>query len=157
MKKVHALSFSFVLLMVAGSFQSANAQFWNKFNQNNKVGESVIEISFEQMQHDFGKVERGNYPDYTFAFKNTSDKPVKVVGFDRACNVTIPAYTKEVIQPGEEGYFKVVFNTRDINGEFRKHMNVIFTYQDEITKEHVMSKEIVKLSGSVAHEVAIQD
>ena len=96
--------------------------------------------------YDFGVVRKDNYPGYEFRFTNNSDETVQIKEF-RGCNLTVPAYTKEDIEPGEEGYFKIILNPRDVSGSFRKKMQVVFQYDEE--GEQQLTYEEVRIKGKV--------
>lgn len=146
----HYLITALMMALFAITTTDAAAQglLGNIFSNGAKKG--AIDVVFDNQNHDFGSVTNDALPAYTFRFTNTSDVPIKLSNFDRACNVTIPAYSKEVIEPGEEGYFKVIFNPRDIDGDFAKNMKVIFSYPD--SDKQKLSMEEVNLKGNVVSE-----
>ncbi|MEX0966909.1 MAG: DUF1573 domain-containing protein [Bacteroidia bacterium] len=119
---------AFTLLMLVSLFSIESALAQPKVKENTAVGKS---IEFDTQSYDFGHVEAGNYPGYRFVFVNNSSKRVSVTGFGRVCNLTVPAYSQEPIEPGESGFVKIVLNPRDLNGSIRKNFQIIFTYSDD--------------------------
>ncbi|MEX0966911.1 MAG: DUF1573 domain-containing protein [Bacteroidia bacterium] len=129
-------------------FQTGCGVFGNGAKQVNgkDVKKGALDIVFVKDNYDFGVVEQGNYPGYEFIFVNKSEVPVQVQEF-RGCNLTVPAYSKETINPQDSGFFKLILNPRDISGKFQKKMQLVFKYEKK--GEDQYTYEEVYLTGKV--------
>ena len=83
------------------------------------------EISFEEMEFDFGTVKEGEIVKHTFKFKNTGDKSLILINVKGSCGCTVPEeWPKNPIEPGGTGEIKVEFNSQDRVGNVRKNVRV---------------------------------
>lgn len=83
------------------------------------------EISFEQMDYDFGTVKEGDQVKHTYKFKNTGDKSLILINVKGSCGCTVPEdWPKNPIEPGGTGEIKVVFDSQDRVGNVRKNVRV---------------------------------
>lgn len=69
------------------------------------------DINFTDLTHDFGTVQEG--PDATckFTFTNKGNEALVIQKAQPSCGCTVPTYSKEPIQPGQEGSIDVAFHT----------------------------------------------
>ncbi|MEY3052085.1 MAG: hypothetical protein RLY31_1870 [Bacteroidota bacterium] len=67
-------------------------------------------MQFESRVHDMGKVKKGDTPTYTFTYTNMGDVPLEI-DLVSVCECTDKDYSPSVVQPGEKGWIKVVFNS----------------------------------------------
>lgn len=83
------------------------------------------QLEFEKKTHDFGQVSEDGGPiDYSFQFKNTGNQPVKITQVKASCGCTTPAWTKELVMPGDSGFIKAQYNPRNRPGNFKKSLQV---------------------------------
>lgn len=83
------------------------------------------EISFEEMEYDFGTVKEGKQVKKTFKFKNTGDNTLILINVKGSCGCTVPEdWPKNPIEPGGTGEIKVVFDSQDRVGNVRKNVRV---------------------------------
>lgn len=75
--------------------------------------------------YDFGTVQSGKMVEYSFRFKNTGRKPLVIADAQASCGCTVPEKPEKPIMPGETGFIKVSFNSKDRNG----HQDKIITVQ----------------------------
>ena len=82
-------------------------------------------IDFEKKRHDYGTVkeEEGKIT-CKFKFTNTGDKNLNIKKVNASCGCTASDYTKEEIEPGEEGFVSATYNTKGRPGKFRKAVTV---------------------------------
>lgn len=90
-------------------------------------------ITFEETEHDFGKIIRGEKVVYRFKFKNTGKAPLIISDVASSCGCTVPEYSKLPVQPGEEGIVTVSFNSQGLNGFKNKSVTVISNAQPAAT------------------------
>ncbi len=84
----------------------------------------VAQVSFETMEHDFGKIREGEKVTYRFKFKNSGKVPLKITDVKPSCGCTASDYTKEPVPPGGEGYVEVVFDSQGRTGTQQKTVTV---------------------------------
>ncbi|WP_395053571.1 DUF1573 domain-containing protein [Flavobacterium sp.] len=107
-----------------------------------KVTKST-EMTFEKVEHNFGKIKQGDKVDYNFKFKNTGTADLIISSAKGSCGCTIPEYPKQAVKPGESGEIKVSFNSDGKSGEQSKTVSIfantvkgteILTIKASITK-----------------------
>jgi hypothetical protein len=86
---------------------------------------ALPEFSFEKDQHHFGVITQGEKVTYSFKFKNTGKGPLIISSASATCGCTVPEYTKDPVQPGEEGYINVTFNSEGKAGMESKTVTLI--------------------------------
>lgn len=77
-------------------------------------------VDWGETNHDFGEIEAGTVVKHVYRFRNTGDQPLKLTRVKASCGCTTPSWSKEPIQPGEEGFIEVAFNSRGKKGPQRK-------------------------------------
>lgn len=83
------------------------------------------EISFDEMEYDFGKVKEGEQVRHVYKFKNTGDKSLILINVKGSCGCTVPEdWPKNPIEPGGTGEISVVFDSQDRVGNVRKNVRV---------------------------------
>lgn len=74
-------------------------------------------MEFDEMTHDFGKIEEGEKVSHTFKFKNTGGEPLVISSAKGSCGCTVPKWPQEPIAPGEEGEIQVEYNSKGKGGK----------------------------------------
>ena len=82
------------------------------------------EITFDILEHNFGKVREGEKVGWYFKYSNTGDKPLIITSANASCGCTVPEYHKEPLPPGKEGLIKVVFDTSGRSGKQTKTVTI---------------------------------
>lgn len=101
----------------------------------------VAVITFETMEHDFGKIKEGEKVTYDFTFTNTGDVPLLISAVKASCGCTTPEWPKGLISPGASEKIKVEYDSKGREGEFSKGIVVTAnTYPNTTT---------IKISGVV--------
>ncbi len=90
---------------------------------NEQNGVPVIE--FEKTRHHFGVIQSGEKVTYSFAFKNTGTAPLLISSAKASCGCTVPDYTREPVNPGEEGNIDVTFDSSGKSGMESKNITII--------------------------------
>lgn len=77
---------------------------------------SSAQIDFEKERHDFGTLPDNEEVTTEFKFTNTGDEPLVIRDVDAGCGCTAPSFSDEPVQPGNEGYIEVAYDTgfRDV-------------------------------------------
>jgi hypothetical protein len=72
---------------------------------------------------DYGTIEYNSEPKRTVKFKNTGTEPLIITGARGSCGCTVPTYSKEAIQPGQEGTIDITYQTTRV-GRIDKRVTV---------------------------------
>lgn len=83
----------------------------------------VAVASFDAQTFDFGKIKQGTPVTHEFKFTNTGKVPMIITNVQASCGCTTPAWTKEPIGPGGQGYIKATYNAAAV-GAFNKSVTV---------------------------------
>jgi hypothetical protein len=97
-------------------------------------------IIFEQEVYDYGTIEQGSDGLCVFKFTNKGKAPLVLSNVRASCGCTTPKWTREPVQPGEEGIIEVKYNTR-ILGNFNKSIRV--------TSNAANSVVVLRIKGKV--------
>ncbi|BDC98518.1 DUF1573 domain-containing protein [Persicobacter psychrovividus] len=82
-------------------------------------------ITFKESDHDFGNIEEVDGPvSYTFHFKNDGQVPVQISNVRASCGCTTPAWSKDPILPGKDGFIKASYNPKGRPGAFHKSLTI---------------------------------
>ena len=97
-------------------------------------------IAFVNLQHDFGKIRKGEKINTSFHFKNIGMKPVQILQVQTTCGCTITEWSKTPIASGGTGEINVTFDTtvKDMTGKQTKTLLVI---SNALNKEVLISLE----------------
>jgi hypothetical protein len=88
------------------------------------AGKGVADISFEEYEHDFGKVAEGEKVAYVFPFINNGPGDLVIKSAVTSCGCTVTKYDRKPIPPGKGGSLEVVFDTSGRNGIQSKTVSV---------------------------------
>jgi hypothetical protein len=81
-------------------------------------------MTFDKTEHDFGTINEGDKPTYSFVFKNTGASDLIISNAVGSCGCTVPEYPKEPVKPGESAKMKVSFNSAGKNGRQQKTVTI---------------------------------
>ena len=87
--------------------------------------EAIPVFTFETDNHEFGEIQQGESVTYAFKFKNTGKAPLVISSASASCGCTVPEYTKAPVEPGEEGYINVTFDSSGKSGMVSKTVTLI--------------------------------
>jgi len=82
-------------------------------------------LEFETTNHHFGDIIQGEKVSYFFKFKNTGNAPLVISSANASCGCTVPEYTKTPIEPDEEGFIDVTFDSGGKSGMVSKTVTII--------------------------------
>ena len=109
--------------------------------QDNQVPANGAKISFENLEHNYGLIQKGGNGDCEFTFTNEGNEPLLLASVRASCGCTTPSWTKEPIMPGKKGTIKVHYNTNNVGG---------FTKTITVTSNAVDNPRVVlKIKGNV--------
>jgi len=136
-------AFFVIIVLISGFFMACNSGTKIDKNQLEAMKKDTTEISFDEDEHDFGKIQQGEVVSHTFEFTNTG-KSVLIIGTVKAsCGCTVPEWPKDPIKPGEKGQIKVVFDSDGKRGQINKSVSVmgnipktkVLHFRAEVTKD----------------------
>ncbi|MFO0814263.1 MAG: DUF1573 domain-containing protein [Gemmatales bacterium] len=81
---------------------------------------------FGELSHDFGTVPRGSQLLHRFQWRNTSDKPLELVEYQRSCGCTTVSITPKVVEPGALGTIEMLMDTKPFAGEKTVNLSLVF-------------------------------
>ncbi len=88
---------------------------------------SQSSIKFDSLVYDFGKIKEEDGPyEHTFHFTNVSSKPLKLTKVKAGCGCTVASWSTGLIPPKGKGFIKVVFDSNNHPGEFKKKVLVYY-------------------------------
>jgi Protein of unknown function (DUF1573) len=75
--------------------------------------------------HDFGEIPEGPHVSYEFKYTNTGNQPLIIMDAKGSCScTTVDGWIKEPVLPGQTGWIKVGYNTKDKPGPFTKEVYI---------------------------------
>lgn len=111
------------------------------------------QITFEESIHDFGVIKEANGSViYEFKFINNGAQPVKILNVKASCGCTTPGWSKESITPGQAGYIKAQYNTKNRPGAFNKSLTVTTDLITEQTKKLYIKGQVTPKPKSIDEE-----
>ncbi|MBQ9253204.1 MAG: DUF1573 domain-containing protein [Bacteroidales bacterium] len=111
--------------------------------QEQKKASTQAEITFTEMEHDYGEVVKGGDGMCEFVYKNTGKAPLMLTNVRSSCGCTIPSWSKEPLMPGKTAKIQVKYNTNNVG-----------TINKSITVESNASngRVILKIKGKVINK-----
>ena len=100
-----------------------------KTAQGNEDVSKLPILSFEYLDFDFGLIFEGEEVVHKFKFTNKGGAVLIISDVSASCGCTIPTYSKEPIEPGEDGYVEVKFNSSGRSGMQHKTVTVLSNSQ----------------------------
>ncbi|HNR19840.1 MAG TPA: DUF1573 domain-containing protein [Bacteroidia bacterium] len=91
---------------------------------SNDIGELPV-FAFEKENHEFGEIKQGDKVSYDFKFRNTGKSPLIISTVSATCGCTVPEYSKDPVNPGDEGVVKVSFDSEGKSGMTSKTVTVL--------------------------------
>ncbi len=116
------------------------------FSGLNTFAQTLADISFEKMDHDFGKIKEEAGPaTFDYKFTNTGKVPLIISAVNASCGCTTPEWSKQPVLPGKTGFVKVSYNPLNRPGNFTKTITVVANIPN--------GSRILKISGDVIPKV----
>ncbi|MEP7255599.1 MAG: DUF1573 domain-containing protein [Ferruginibacter sp.] len=93
--------------------------------------------------YNFGKVMDGEKVEYNYRFRNIGNKPLIIIKASASCGCTVPQKPEKPILPGEIGFIKVVFDSKNRIGEAHKSITVVSNANPEFP-QLMLTGEVIK-------------
>ncbi len=88
------------------------------------------EITFDKVKFAFDTIVEGDIINHKFRFVNTGERPIEILNAKASCGCTMPSFPFLTIEPGDEGFIGVTYNSRTKEGKQTPEIEVITNYQD---------------------------
>jgi len=130
----------FSILIITNVFILSCASKSDKNILENKITKNAgyPKIKFDTTYHDFGTLIQGEQAAFTFRFKNTGKSELIIYDAFSTCGCTVPSFSKEPLQPGQEGKVEVVFNSEGKRG--LQYKSVVLKLNTEINEKTLTIK-----------------
>ncbi|MDR6560977.1 MULTISPECIES: DUF1573 domain-containing protein [unclassified Arcicella] len=93
---------------------------------------------------DLGVITQGDTIIHIYKFRNTGNMPLVLSSVNASCGCTTPSYSTSPVQPGEQGFIKVKFDSKGKEGKLSKTVTAIanttpaentFSFKVEVLKK----------------------
>ncbi|MCQ2326593.1 MAG: DUF1573 domain-containing protein [Bacteroidales bacterium] len=111
--------------------------------QSQKSTSTQAEITFTELEHDYGEVVKGGDGMCEFIYKNTGKAPLMLTNVRSSCGCTIPSWSKEPLMPGKTAKIKVKYNTNNVG-----NINKSITVESNASNGRV----VLKIKGKVINK-----
>ncbi len=81
-------------------------------------------LQYSKESHDFGNLNQGEKTTYKFSFTNTGKQALNIRKIKTSCGCTASSPEKKEIQPGEQSYVEVTFDSKGRKGKQYKYVTV---------------------------------
>jgi hypothetical protein len=89
------------------------------------VAQQAPQLQFREETYNFGTIAELKGPvTHEFVFTNNSPRPVKILKVQASCGCTTPAWSREVVKPGDKGFIQAQYNPKGRPGFFTKSLTV---------------------------------
>jgi len=93
--------------------------------------ESAPDIHFDELEHDFGKINQDEKHTHVFKFRNMGDATLKIEKVNTSCGCTVTSVSRNEIPPKEKGEIEVQFSSGSFEDEVTKTVYVYSNDPDE--------------------------
>ncbi|MBP5528391.1 MAG: DUF1573 domain-containing protein [Bacteroidales bacterium] len=116
---------------------------WVASAQNTEPAHGA-KIRFEELEHQYGTIQKGGNGDCQFKFWNDGDEPLILQTVKASCGCTTPKYTQKPVMPGQQGVIDVHYNTNNPGG---------FSKTVTVTSNAVNNQRVVlRIKGTVVQD-----
>ena len=88
------------------------------------------QITFDKTRFAFDTIVEGDIINHKFRFVNTGERPIEILNAKASCGCTLPSFPFLTIEPGDEGFIGVTYNSRTKEGKQTPEIEVMTNYQD---------------------------
>lgn len=143
MKKIIAIALFSIMVVGCGNRQKEadvdlirNPMSAEGYDSNEKMPQ----MSFDESQHDFGRLSAGESISYSFHFRNTGTADLVINSASATCGCTVADYPKGRIVPGAEGYVTVTFKSAGKSGQQFQEVTVVTNAQPSTYKLRITAQ-----------------
>ena len=117
---IRFLIFLLAILLASGCRQGNK----NQQTESSAGKGGVAEITFNSIEHDFGKITEGEKVACVFSYENTGTGDLVIASATTSCGCTVPEFDNKPIPPGKKGIMEVVFDSSGREGMQTKTITV---------------------------------
>lgn len=142
--KFEVRSFKFevaVVLMWTVLLGSSCTSGSKKAPESQSVQSGVAKFVFSEEIHNFGSLKAGEVVAFTFVFKNEGTKALTIDSIDSGCECTEVKIPDQPVQPGQEGYIEVNYNSAGEVGKQLKRI-ILFSNAEQAKKELYIKADV---------------
>ncbi len=126
MKKVIILALSLGLFVACENKQkSDNLSKAEALAALQPTGDKFPVMQADSQSVDLGTITEGDTIIHVYKFKNTGNMPLILSSVSASCGCTTPSYSDKPVQPGEQGFIQVKFNSKGKEGKLSKTVTAI--------------------------------
>jgi hypothetical protein len=120
--------------MASGLLMSSCNSGAKKAPSDQSMESGVAKFVFSEEMHNFGSLKAGEVVSFTFTFKNEGTKALTIDSIHSGCECTEVKVPDQPIEPGQEGYIEVIYNSA---GEVGKQLKtvILFSNAEEAKKQ----------------------
>ena len=109
-------------------------------------------IEVDQLEYDFGKMQRGTEQSHRFKISNEGDAPLRLETGKPSCKCTVSKLDTNVLKPGETVELQVTWKAQADEGPFRQRVPVTTNDPNQSQFELTVVGEITRPTGLVPRE-----
>lgn len=92
----------------------------------NTTAQQARVLKFREETFDFGTIAEAMGPvTHEFVFTNYGTRPVKILTVQASCGCTTPGWSKDIVEPGKNGFIQASYNPKGRPGFFNKSLTVM--------------------------------
>jgi len=100
-------------------------------------------FTFEDTEHDFGKIIQGEKVTYSFKFTNTGGSALLISKVSSSCGCTVSKYPKTPVKPGDSDFIVATFDSNRKKGYQNKTITILANTQPNKTTLRVKTQVIL--------------
>ncbi len=141
--KIYVLLFSVIFLINSCDVRKRDKIADDAAKQQEQALKDTTSVQLIDSAYNFGKVTDGEKVEFSYRFLNTGTKPLIVTNATASCGCTVPQKPERPILPGETGFIKVVFDSKNRIGTAHKTITVTSNAQPGFP-ELLLTGEVIK-------------
>ncbi len=98
-------------------------------------------LSFENENHDFGTIKKGEVITYNYKFTNLGNIPLIITDVNTGCDCTTAEWPKDSIKKGEIYFIKITYKSEEEGGDQAKEII--------ISSNSITPKKTIRFTGYV--------
>ncbi|MBS4061151.1 MAG: DUF1573 domain-containing protein [Bacteroidetes bacterium] len=102
----------------------------------------VPQITFNKVEHDFGRLIQGEQVIHVFKFTNTGSSDLLISKVSASCGCTASKYTRDPVKPGQEGKVEITFDSNGQRGIQNKTITVLTNGIPQMTTLRVKAQVV---------------
>lgn len=121
MKKVLVFALSISVFFACQNKQKSDSQTMaDSVAALQPTGDKFPVMQVDSQSVDLGTITEGDTIVHIYKFRNTGNMPLIISNVHASCGCTTPSYSTAPVQPGEQGFVKVKFDSKGKDGKLSK-------------------------------------